>query len=44
MEIDREKAIELDYDGIVYYFCSEACRDKFEENPQLYLEKKPVEE
>lgn len=44
MEVEEEKAVEADFNDQTYYFCSEACRDKFEENPQLYLDKKPAEE
>ncbi len=27
------------YNGASYYFCSDECREKFEKNPQSYLEK-----
>jgi len=44
MEIEESEAVELEYNGQIYYFCSEACRKQFEENPQLYLQKAPIEE
>jgi YHS domain-containing protein len=25
------------YDGWVYYFCSPACRERFEANPEVFL-------
>jgi uncharacterized membrane protein YraQ (UPF0718 family)/YHS domain-containing protein len=31
MKVDRAKAVKLDLDGATHYFCSEACRDKFEQ-------------
>lgn len=39
MQIDSGEAeVESSYDGIVYYFCSVDCRDRFEENPDAFLE------
>ncbi|NOZ69611.1 MAG: YHS domain-containing protein [Deferribacteres bacterium] len=29
MEVDEGKGITTEYDGEIYYFCSEGCRDKF---------------
>jgi len=29
MEVDEKSALTAEYDGEVYYFCSEGCRDKF---------------
>ena len=34
---DSDRKIE--FEGNVYYFCSEECQDKFLEDPGLYLEK-----
>ncbi len=31
----------LEFGGRSYYFCSTACRDKFEEHPQAFLDKTP---
>ena len=36
-DIERENAVTLSYEGELYYFCSERCRQAFEENPELYL-------
>ncbi len=39
MEIDnREAEVGSSYDAMIYYFCSVDCRDRFEENPEAYLE------
>jgi P-type Cu+ transporter len=27
---------QMEFDGHTYYFCSEECRQEFEENPQRY--------
>jgi uncharacterized protein len=37
MTVDRAKALRLEHDGSVYYFCSEGCKAKFEAAPELYL-------
>jgi len=29
----------VSYEGEKYYFCSSECRDKFEANPEKYVEK-----
>ena len=29
-----------DYQGKDYYFCSEECKDKFDQNPQAFSKKK----
>lgn len=37
MEIEEAQApATTEFEGRVYYFCSESCRDEFEANPQLY--------
>lgn len=33
--------IVVEYEGCRYYFCAEACREAFQEDPQKYLEQKP---
>jgi YHS domain-containing protein len=39
MLIDSGEAeVASSYDGIVYYFCSVDCRDRFEEHPDTFLE------
>jgi YHS domain-containing protein len=36
-DIEREAAVTSSYEGELYYFCSEHCREEFEDNPDLYL-------
>jgi len=39
MEIEEaEAAASRTYKGKTYYFCSQACREKFEQNPEEYIE------
>ncbi len=39
MEIEKSaNAGEVEYNGTVYYFCCSGCKDKFEENPEQYIE------
>ena len=33
MEIDEKKTMTSTVDGNTYYFCSEACKDKFDKEP-----------
>jgi uncharacterized protein len=37
MSVDRSKALTLDYHGTTLYFCSDACRSKFQADPDRYL-------
>ena len=38
MRIDTEDAVaSLEHEGKTYYFCSEACRDAFVEDPSRYV-------
>jgi Cu+-exporting ATPase len=38
MQIDEEDAAgKAEYEGTTYYFCSQACRQKFEANPAQYV-------
>ncbi len=40
MEVDPEKAFsKTDYEGNIFYFCSESCELEFKKNPQKYLSK-----
>jgi Cu+-exporting ATPase len=40
MQIESgEAAGQAMYDGVVYYFCSTECRDKFMANPKAYVKK-----
>ena len=34
---DQPDSVELDFEGSTYRFCSEKCKNIFEENPQQYL-------
>jgi len=39
MEVDPAKAAAtVDFKGKTYYFCSNACREKFEASPEKYIE------
>lgn len=38
MVLDEDKAMKLEYKGKTYYFCGAGCRDRFERNPEGYLE------
>ena len=37
MEVAMEGAITHEYEGNMYYFCSEDCRDKFMADPATYM-------
>ncbi len=38
MEVDEKKAkFKAEHMGKTYYFCSEICKEKFEENPHKYM-------
>ena len=40
MELNVENAEERsEYAGRTYYFCSDACRNKFDENPARYADR-----
>lgn len=37
MQVDDEHAAgQSDYNGQTYYFCSQGCKTKFEQNPEQY--------
>ncbi|WP_394295557.1 MaoC/PaaZ C-terminal domain-containing protein [Natrinema limicola] len=39
MEVDPlTTSVMAEYDGQLYYFCSEGCREQFEKNPQRFAE------
>ena len=38
MELTAEEAADsVEYDGQTYYFCSQNCKDRFDQNPQQYV-------
>jgi YHS domain-containing protein len=37
MMIDSDKAKDHTYQDVKYYFCSQACHDAFEKNPETYV-------
>ncbi|HEY8447959.1 MAG TPA: YHS domain-containing protein [Thermomicrobiales bacterium] len=38
MEIDSSQAAaQSQYQGQTYYFCSQECKEKFDQNPQQYV-------
>lgn len=39
MEVDeRTPPAKAEHKGQVYYFCCDACKKKFEENPEAYIQ------
>jgi P-type Cu+ transporter len=37
MDVNRHEAgLRMEWEGDTYYFCSQTCRTKFEENPEKY--------
>ena len=40
MTVHTDKAKSSVHDGVVYYFCSRECRDRFEAAPHLHVEGK----
>lgn len=39
MQIDEQKAAgQSQYQGETYYFCSQHCKQKFDQNPQQYTQ------
>ena len=43
MEIDKDKAVTTSHKAKTYYFCSEECKNKFEEEPEKYLKREDPE-
>lgn len=40
MEFDEnEAAATSEYEGTLYYFCAERCKEVFEEDPERYVER-----
>jgi Cu+-exporting ATPase len=38
MQVDEKNAAgRLEYQGQTYYFCSENCKERFDQNPQRYV-------
>lgn len=38
MDVDeRTAAATAEYEGDIYYFCSEVCKNKFENDPEKYV-------
>lgn len=37
MSVEREKAVSAEWDGQLYFFCAQGCRDEFLNNPQKFL-------
>ena len=38
MDVDRESALTLEHDGTAYHFCSQRCRDRFQQDPSAYAQ------
>ena len=42
MEVDPQSAAgETEYDGKTYFFCAKGCKERFEEDPEMYLGQAP---
>ena len=37
MEVDEERSIKSEYEGITYYFCSQECKEEFDSDPEAYV-------
>jgi len=38
MEVDEQSAAATsEYEGETYYFCSDICKSRFDENPEKYI-------
>ena len=43
MEVDRDSAAATSqYQGRTYYFCEQACKEKFDANPEQYVKTSEV--
>jgi len=43
MKVDDQKAAaQSKHEGKTYYFCSQICKSKFEQNPKQYASQQPV--
>ena len=38
MDVDRESVLTLEHDGTAYHFCSQRCRDRFQQDPSAYAQ------
>ncbi len=38
MDVDPETALTLEREGTAYHFCSERCRDRFQQDPSAYVQ------
>jgi YHS domain-containing protein len=39
MKVEEENAIKYEWNGKTYYFCSQECKEAFEQNPERYVGK-----
>jgi YHS domain-containing protein len=37
MEVEMETGFSYDYEGKIYYFCSQGCLEEFKQNPSFFL-------
>jgi len=44
MEVETDKGYGKMYEGKLYRFCTRSCLDKFDADPQRYLNKRPANE
>jgi YHS domain-containing protein len=43
MEVEKDEAVKASYKARTFYFCSDACKDKFKEDPERYVRKEDPE-
>jgi Cu+-exporting ATPase len=43
MEVRKDEAVTTSYRAKTFYFCSDACKEKFEEDPERYLKNEDPE-
>ncbi len=40
MDVDEKSAVaKSEYKGVTYFFCAKSCKEKFDKEPEKYLEK-----
>lgn len=40
MQVEEQQAAgQSEHEGQTYYFCSQGCKDKFDQNPEQYTDK-----
>ena len=39
MEVDEKGTVKTEYEGETYHFCSQSCKQTFEESPEKFIKK-----